>query len=222
MLSSKQHRRLLFFIFFLAVERSAQYCAPNCEGARDGEYITDPSDCTKYYVCIEIEGEMIPSQHPLECPDGYYFNDQHTEPQCDPINDAPTDFCSSLCDPCAVDCNGHNPGTQQPSPRDCSKFEICLAEEDHYLEGDCPFDSEYYDFRTATCQNEYSLCYHYCDPCVPHCVYDGQRIIDPYDCHQFYLCTPPTKAVFLCPHDQVFNNKTQECEADASCWTACQ
>ncbi|MCE2196858.1 hypothetical protein GQ599_10015, partial [Streptococcus thermophilus] len=94
----------------LAVRRSVQLCAPDCTGADPNTDVRDPTDCTRYYVCIEINGEITPSKDPVQCTDGYYFNDAHTTPRCDPIDGAPVGFCSRLCDPCIPDCNGNNPG----------------------------------------------------------------------------------------------------------------
>ncbi|XP_045600282.2 uncharacterized protein [Procambarus clarkii] len=212
---------LLLLLLSLAVRRSVQLCAPDCTGTDPETFVRDPTDCTRYYVCINVNGVNTPSEVPLQCTDGYYFNDAHSIPRCDPIEGAPAGFCSRLCDPCIPDCNGNNPGTEQPNPTDCSKFVVCLTDPNVYLENDCDVATPYYDFKHSICQSDETLCYPYCDICEPHCTYSGQRVIDPTDCHQFYLCSPPNKSVFLCPQEQVFNTVTGECEDGAVCETLC-
>ncbi|XP_071528096.1 uncharacterized protein [Panulirus ornatus] len=205
----------LLLLLALAIHPSVEICAPDCTNADPGTSVRDPTDCTKYYVCLLVNGEVIPSDEPVPCPDNQYFNTDHTVPRCDSITGAPQGFCSPLCDPCVPDCDGTNPGTLQPHPQDCNKYYICLSKDSkdgHFLEENCP-PNTYYDFMTGFCQADITLCYDYCDPCVPHCTYDGQLIIDPFDCHRFYMCTPPTMSGFLCPHDTMFNTETKECDA---------
>ncbi|XP_069959554.1 uncharacterized protein [Cherax quadricarinatus] len=212
----------LLLILSLGVRLSVEVCAPDCSVVDPGISVRDPTDCTRYYVCLSIHDVNTPSKDPVECPSGQYFNDGHTVPRCDPINGAPATFCSDLCDPCIPDCNGNNAGTAQPNPLSCSKYDVCLAETGLFLEFDCPSDAPYFDFRKSKCQTDSTLCYDYCDMCLPHCTYDGQLLIDPTDCHQFYLCTPPTIALFLCPNSLIFNRSTGECEANAECEILCE
>ncbi|XP_071540943.1 uncharacterized protein [Panulirus ornatus] len=212
--------KCLLLLVALAVKPSQEVCAPDCTGVDPGTSIKDPTDCTRYYVCLSINGEMIPSEEAVQCPSGHYFNSYHSVPRCDLIEDAPEGFCSPLCDPCAPDCSLNTPGTLQPHPLDCSLYYVCLAD-GHTLEEACPVEFRYFDYRTGNCQVDDTLCYRYCDLCLTHCTYDGQMVIDPYDCHRFYLCTPPTEALYLCPHDQVFNTGTGQCEANAACEVLC-
>nr|XP_045600281.1 uncharacterized protein LOC123759370 isoform X1 [Procambarus clarkii] len=212
---------LLLLLLSLAVRRSVQLCAPDCSNADPNTDVRDPTDCTRYYVCIDINGVNTPSKDPVECTDGYYFNTAHTTPRCDPIQGALNGFCSPLCDPCIPDCNGNNPGTVEPNPLDCSKYDVCLQEPNIYLEYECDVATPYFDFRKQVCQTDETLCYPYCDLCEPHCTTSGQRVIDPTDCHQFYLCSPPDKSVFRCPGVQIFNIETSECEDDIECVILC-
>lgn len=204
----------------LAVSPSVQVCAPDCTGVDPGTKVRDPTDCTRYYVCIDASGmgELVPSNEPVSCPDNQYFNPAHTMPRCDPIADAPSDFCSPLCNPCVPHCN--HPGEVTPHPQDCSTYHVCLND-DHILDAGCPAEIPYFDFLIGECQGDETMCYHYCDPCVPHCTQQDERVPDPTDCHKFYLCTPPTMSSFLCPHGQVFNADTRVCEDDAECSTSC-
>ncbi|KAK3853427.1 hypothetical protein Pcinc_040033 [Petrolisthes cinctipes] len=66
-------------------------------------------------VC-PLEVSWWPSDEPVECPDGEYFNEAHTVPRCDPISSGNPGFCSNLCNPCVADCRIDNPGTVQPDP----------------------------------------------------------------------------------------------------------
>ncbi|XP_037796766.1 uncharacterized protein LOC119592044 [Penaeus monodon] len=204
----------------LTVSPSAPLCAPDCTGVDPGTSVRDPTDCTKYYVCVDASGtgELVPSVESVDCPDDHYFNDQHTTPRCDPIDEAPSGFCSDLCNPCLADCN--HPGEVTPDPSNCSSYYVCL-DSGHTLAVECPGSAPYFDFMTGNCQIDSTLCYHYCDTCVPHCTQQNERVADPYDCHKFYLCTPPTMSSFLCPHSQVFNRETGVCEDDAVCITDC-
>nr|XP_053653833.1 uncharacterized protein LOC128703259 [Cherax quadricarinatus] len=165
----------LMLIFFLGVRLSVEVCAPDCSVVDPGISVRDPTDCTRYYVCLSIHGNKQNYQY-----------------------------------------------TAQPNPLSCSKYDVCLAETGLFLEFDCPSDAPYFDFRKSKCQTDSTLCYDYCDMCLPHCTYDGQLLIDPTDCHQFYLCTPPTIALFLCPNSLIFNRSTGECEANAECEILCE
>lgn len=162
---------------------------------------------------------MVPSDEPIECPDGQYFNPDHTVPRCDPISSGLTDFCSDLCNPCVPDCNMGNPGTVQPDPAGCSTYFICLSD-GHVLQETCPPEAPWYDFQTGNCQDDDTLCYEYCDFCAPHCTYEGEYISDPLDCHSFYVCSPPGMAHFLCPSGGVYDPESQLC-GDYVCNTLC-
>ncbi|XP_071527838.1 peritrophin-1-like [Panulirus ornatus] len=204
----------------LLVCPSVQRCSPDCTNADSRTFVRDPTDCTKYYVCLDINGEMVPSVESLSCPDGHYFNDDHTLPRCDPISSSTGDYCTRLCDPCMIGCNSDNLGSLQPHPLDCSKYFICLAD-GHFEENHCPSSMAYFDYMTGFCQEDSTLCFHGCDPCSVHCTKDGQRLMDPYDCHQFHLCSPPTVAKFLCPHGGVFNYQSGDCDITAPCIVLC-
>ncbi|XP_071527792.1 uncharacterized protein, partial [Panulirus ornatus] len=200
--------------------RACRLCAPDCTGVDPGTSVRDPTDCTRYYVCLDASGtgELVPSSVSLECPDGQYLNDAHTVPRCDPISGAPQGFCSNLCNPCKPHCT--DAGGVTPHPTDCSTYYVCL-ENGHILEVGCPSDVPFFDFMSGECFADDTLCYSYCDPCLPHCTVDGERIPHPSDCTKFYLCSPPEIVSFTCPHNQVFNRETSQCEEDAVCVVDC-
>ncbi|KAK4315135.1 hypothetical protein Pmani_013627 [Petrolisthes manimaculis] len=209
----------LFLLLATLVCSSIQVCAPDCTGVDPGTLVRDPTDCTRYYACLSINGEMIPSDVPTDCPDGQYFNPSHTIPRCDPIETGMEGYCTNLCNPCVPDCRADNPGTVQPHTVLCNEYYVCL-EGGHTLLETCPSENPYYDFRTGDCQSDNTLCYNYCDPCVPHCTYDGESVSDPLDCHSFYVCSPPNMAHFLCPSGLVYDPVTTQCGTFA-CNTLC-
>ncbi|XP_042866358.1 uncharacterized protein LOC122249500 [Penaeus japonicus] len=209
----------VIFLAF-AVSPSVQVCAPHCTGVDPGTKVRDPTDCTRYYICLDASGngELVPSIQPVQCPDDHYFNDRHSIPRCDPIVGAPSDYCTQLCNPCLPHCT--EPYQVTPHHNDCSVYYVCL-DNSHLIEVGCPQELPFFDFISGSCQNDETLCFHYCDPCEPHCTEQNERIADPSDCHRFYLCTPPTMSSFLCPHNQVFSTVTLQCEEDAPCVTVC-
>ncbi|XP_042242038.1 uncharacterized protein LOC121879448 [Homarus americanus] len=204
-------------ILTLLVRESIQACAPYCSGHKAGDKVRDPTDCTKYYVCINAGGQLIPSTEPEDCTDGDYF--EYHRSRCEPISGAPVNFCSPLCNPCVPYCE--HAGQLTPDPFDCSIYYVCL-DDGHLLQQDCPYDAGYFNFRTGDCVDDDSVCYGYCDICKPHCVANGEKVPDPFDCHNFYQCFPPDAILGTCPHDGVFNRVSHYCESDAECIVDCQ
>ncbi|XP_042866379.1 uncharacterized protein LOC122249512 [Penaeus japonicus] len=213
------HACSLLLFLFIAVSPSVQLCAPDCTDVDPGTKVRDPTDCTRYYVCLDVTGDgiLLPSE-PVDCPDAHYFNEHHTSPRCDPIAGAPSDFCSRLCNPCEPHCS--SPGELTPHPTKCYQYYVCL-QNNNLLGEECPTHNINFDYLTGKCQNDDTLCYNYCNICEPHCTQDSERVPDPTDCHRFYLCTPPTMSNFLCPHNQVFSRVTRECEDGATCVVDC-
>ncbi|XP_069999399.1 uncharacterized protein [Penaeus vannamei] len=143
-------------------------------------------------------GTLVPSIDPVECPDGQYFNDQHTNPRCDPISSAPNGFCSPLCNPCEAHCT--HAGEVTPDPLDCSTYYVCL-QDDHFMSVGCPAETPYFDFMAGECQGDSTLCFHNCDVCEPHCTQQDESV--PYYCPVF------------CSHNVVYNRETVACEEGA-------
>ncbi|XP_071528094.1 uncharacterized protein [Panulirus ornatus] len=205
-------------VLSLWVRRGGGVCAPDCSGVESGTSVRDPTDCTRYYVCLDLgDGEPLPSEYPVECPSGQYFNDAHTVPRCDPISGAPQGFCSNLCNPCKPHCIAD--GGVTPHPTDCSTYYVCLQE--GIMEVGCESNLPFFDYMTGECSDDPTLCFAYCDPCIPHCTAANERVPDPIDCHQFYVCNPPEVVSFLCPHNEIFNRDSGECEANAPCVIDC-
>ncbi|XP_045600276.1 uncharacterized protein [Procambarus clarkii] len=207
------------FILALVVRSSVQFCAPDCTGFESGDFVRDPTDCTRYYVCADVgDGIIIPSTYPVDCPSGYYFNEDLTIPACASIESALSGYCSNLCNPCVYMCDA--PGELTPNPLHCYSYYVCL-ENGEVLELECPASAQYFDYQKGVCSTDSSVCYGYCDICLPHCTQDNERVPDPYDCHNFYQCSPPSLALITCTQGHVFNRDTGTCETDAPCIVDC-
>ncbi|KAG7176127.1 Peritrophin-48-like 1 [Homarus americanus] len=192
-------------------------CAPDCSKHNSGDSVRDPSDCTNYYECVDVGGEVIPSTEPVPCGDKDYFNPEHGN--CEPIDSADDSFCDNLCNPCAISCK--ESGIVVPDPEDCNIYYVCL-ENEISLKQTCPYSAEYFDFRTGKCSQDDTVCYEYCDICKPHCTLPDTKVPDPYDCNKFYQCNPPHVVSFTCPHGEVFDRKLYECIAGANCIIDCE
>ena len=160
---------------------------------------------------------LVPSD-PVKCPDGTYFNEKHTNPRCDPISEAPADYCSPLCNPCETHCTGV--GVTTPHPSDCSKYYVCLAD-GNTIEVACPSDTEYFDYHLGKCSTNKNTCFKFCDTCLPHCTLNNERVKDPLDCHSFYLCNPPSMSHFTCNPDSVFDPEQGVC-SPGECTNECE
>ncbi|XP_045600120.1 peritrophin-1 isoform X2 [Procambarus clarkii] len=206
-------------LLLLMVWRSEQVCAPDCSGVDSMIRVRDPTDCTRYYVCLDASnnGEMIASIDSVSCPDDYYFNESHTVPRCDPLTTLP-DPCRSTCDPCVPHCLA--PGKVTPHPTNCSLYYVCL-DDNLLLDAHCPPETRFFDYRSGVCTDDNSVCYSYCDLCVPHCTTPGERVPDPYDCTKFHLCVVGGMVSYMCPHHRVFNSDTQLCEDNIECISPC-
>lgn len=196
-----------------------QVCAPDCSGVDPGVRVRDPTDFTRYYICLDVDGSgnLLPSSDSVQCPPGQFFNDAHTLPRCDPIEDTPEVITTATCDPCEAHCP--EAGMLAPHPTDCSRYYVCLAD-GLAIEHDCEA-GYYFDYKTGMCSEDESYCYQYCDPCKPHCTHVYQRVPDPYNCTKFYLCIVGGSVSFKCPHQMVFNAESHLCEKSVNCINNC-
>ncbi|XP_063591477.1 peritrophin-1-like [Penaeus indicus] len=206
-------------LVILTASPGEQVCAPDCSGVDPGVRVRDPTDFTKYYICLDVDGSgnLLPSSDSVSCPPGEFFNDQHTLPRCDPIEDTPEIIMTATCDPCKPHCP--ETGMVAPHPTDCSRYYVCLND-GHAIEYDCGA-GYYFDYIDGVCSEDNSRCYQYCDPCKPHCTHVYQRVPDPYNCTKFYLCTLGDVVSFKCPYQMVFNKESHLCEKSINCITNC-
>jgi len=207
----------------------ARVCNHTCsfEGVEDGTKIPNPSDCYSYYVCSDPEGdeEYEPSDAPVPCPDGQYFDPTKTSTaikgECKSEGSTGPANCD-LCNPCAVECP-EEAGVLIPDPFDCSGYYVCL--QDSIPRGQCPM-GKIFDVTNRTCASvkDGAKCYDECDPCEPYCIEEG-RIPNPMDCRSYFYCEPPEGlAEFHCTEDEVFDVVSLICvkdEDDEGCTPSC-
>ncbi|XP_042867653.1 peritrophin-1-like [Penaeus japonicus] len=206
-------------LVILKVSLSEQVCAPDCSGVDPGVNVRDPTDYTKYYICLDVDGSgnLLPSSESVPCPPGKFFNDGHTLPKCDPIEDMPDVVVRTTCDPCKPHCP--EGGIVTPHPTDCSRYYVCLND-GHTVEYECA-TGYYFDYIAGVCSEDRTHCYEYCDPCQPHCTHVYQRVPDPYNCTKFYLCTVGGVVSFKCPYGKVFNEELHLCQTGINCINNC-
>ncbi|KAB7506694.1 hypothetical protein Anas_05079 [Armadillidium nasatum] len=83
--------------------------------------VYDPMDCHKYYQCIkDSEGNILPTDNPLSCDAGQYFN--YAEQNC-ATEDIP---CSKACinNDCLFSCSSSDGNIADPL--DCGIFYVCI------------------------------------------------------------------------------------------------
>jgi len=204
----------------------AKVCNHSCstvQDVKDGTKVPDPTNCYRYYVCSDPEGDdiYVPSDDPVDCPNGKYFDpDQKacvTTPSSGPSK-------CELCNPCAVECLEE--GTLVPDPYSCTGYYICLQLDDSPRKYECG-GGETFNFTSQACEEDLegnqAACYRECDPCETYCIEEG-RVPNPHDCTGYYYCEPPDGlASFHCKADEWYNFATEVCEDDGgeSCTPTC-
>lgn len=187
-------------------------CQPDCSGHSEGDYVEDPLDCKKFYVCVH---ENEPSEHPIACqpPTGVF----------DPVNGmcVSGDTCVSSCGggACHLRCRGDQDLVS--NPENCREYFQC--DKDLNLQGPkrCPSERPYFD--GWSCVEDSWKC---CVPeCSPYCHTGDVQIIDPYDCTKFYICSgegPAQEANhYSCDPGETFQSSSSNCEAGGPCLTLC-
>ncbi|ROT70536.1 hypothetical protein C7M84_011143 [Penaeus vannamei] len=135
-------------LVFLTVSPGEQVCAPDCSGVDPGVRVRDPTDFTRYYICLDVDGSgnLLPSSDSVQCPPGEFFNDAHTPcPDCSRYYVCLADglaiehdceagyyfdyktgmcseddsYCYQYCDPCKPHCT--HVYQRVPDPYNCTK-----------------------------------------------------------------------------------------------------
>ncbi|XP_071544987.1 uncharacterized protein [Panulirus ornatus] len=140
------------------------------------EYIADPKDCRKFYVCTDA-GVLGPYDCPSDKP---FFGDK----------DCGTDHskcCSGLCYPYCFDGR-----VNIPDPLDCTKYYRCLAvgavEEDMHLT--CP-EGQSFDIPSGECAAG-SPCTLLCDEAAMTTSRTSTTVVTPTSgCLTSLICTKP-------------------------------
>ncbi|XP_063854008.1 uncharacterized protein LOC135096440 [Scylla paramamosain] len=186
----------------------ADSCTVSCEGKNPGDQVADPYNCTQFYVCL-IDG---PSDIPLPCEIGEHFEDgkcfagEECTPQCIPKD------CNIIC---------KNPMDFIADPLDCSQYYICDAS--NVPLGPLPCDSSKPYFNGKSCTNDESQCCR--QQCMAYCHSAGIQIIDPTDCHRYYICVKegPANPDYRqsCGSGQAFDIASGHCKQGAQCVVLC-
>ncbi|ROT81206.1 uncharacterized protein [Penaeus vannamei] len=133
-------------------------CTPICTSV--GVQIPDPTDCTKFYVCIEI-GQPSEAVH-LTCPSGKFFDAEAqrclADAECEVV--CATDVTTTSPAPCTPFCS--TVGVQIADPNDCTKFYVCIEQgfPDESVHVSCR-PTEHFDPETGRCVEG--------DECVSQC-----------------------------------------------------
>ncbi|KAK7086085.1 hypothetical protein SK128_005378, partial [Halocaridina rubra] len=184
-------------------------CEPNCTGHLNGEEVSDPKNCTRFYVCMP--GEM-PSDFPFSCPPDTEFQET--------VGCVPPYGCEPICKgspACHMTCL--SVGDYIADPIDCTAYYVCdisgPSEANH-----CPGSFPNYDPVAQKCADDESVC---CKPgCEPQCEATSVQVPDPTDCTKFYQCYPnPIYPPVSCPDGEVFNIGTGHCDPTAECKAWC-
>lgn len=165
---------------------------------------------------ITTTGELYASDS-VSCDEGYYFEDIHDEPRCDPISGADPGFCDGLCNPCEVLVS--TPDDTTPDPTECGKYFISLTG-GNTVAVSCVGPDFYYDYKTGVCQTEANKCFNYCDDCQAYCIAEGY-VKDPADCNKYYYCNLPALIHASCPAGEQFATEIKECSNFYTCTEDC-
>ncbi|XP_018010202.1 uncharacterized protein LOC108667669 [Hyalella azteca] len=197
----------LLLLCSATVGSCADACTATCTGHSPGTFVSDPTDCHKYYGCQE-NGEL--TDVAFTCPDGYYFSTSYGK--C-VVESSP---CKSVCPlpRCSLTC--HVDFKVLVYPGDCTKFQVCTPD-GGLSTGVCQIDKPYFDGRE--CQSNPDHC---CDPCTPKCNYPGTQIVDPYNCTNYYFCEDYYNyEANSCRKGMHFDPVTEKCVDGEQCKNVC-
>lgn len=164
---------------------------------------------------VLFSGDLYPSD-PVDCPENQYFDVTLTTPRCDPIANAEPGFCDDLCSPCNVLYSF--PDDTTPDPYDCNAYHISLNS-GQTVKLTCG-GSEYYNYKTGTCETEPNVCFNFCDECFPYCLTTGD-LANPSNCFKYYYCELPYLISASCPPGEIYSEIDNTCSTDHICFTTC-
>lgn len=187
---------------------SGDECSLSCEGKEPGEWVADPYNCTQFYLCLE---DGSPSDHPLPCDQGH-FEDGTCQGQslCDPP--CITGYCDIVC---------KRPLHYIADRFDCSIYYLCSVSNDALGPYTCPEDKPFFNGQSCTADQD-KCCKR---DCMPYCNATNTQIIDPTDCHNYYICLELGPAhpdyLFFCTNGWGFDIASGHCSQDAHCEVLC-
>lgn len=154
-------------------------CDPSadCSIVEPGDQVPDPDNCNQYYLCLKaVDGSVFPSDDPLDCPSGQFFNWETGN-----CTDENGEACKDLCiNSCLLACAETDDLIALPDS--CSSYGFCTTPTT-FISTSCSEPNLYFD--GSKCQNDSSRC---CDTCTPFCSSPYTETRDPYSCTSYYLC----------------------------------
>ena len=98
---------------------------------------------------------------------------------------------------CEVDCSGEEPGTFKPDPFDCHNYYGCLSDGSHTDTPNSCDEGYYFSPANSSCIVTNSTCEPLCEQrsCALTCHGSADFIANPYNCSEFYACSPSGEAI---------------------------
>ncbi|KAK8379508.1 hypothetical protein O3P69_019437 [Scylla paramamosain] len=183
-------------------------CVKDCTGCGPGQFIADPEDCHRYYVC-DGNGNLQ-FNDPLYCEHGEVFDITIRECQ----SGAQCNVCQRKC---YYQC-AQSPNNLISYFYDCGSYYECDSAGIPGPVQNCPADKPFFD--GIDCQADERRCCH----CHPYC-YDGDQgkyVADPKDCRNYYACFTQgiPSGQGHCSPGEFF--ETDACSSHATCNTICK
>lgn len=187
---------------------TTNHCEKNCADCASGDFIGDPEDCHRYYVC-DGAGDLL-FDDPLYCDHDYVFNIDTRKCEAD-----------AKCEPCQPECHYdciYSTNGKVSYFYGCGSYFECDSSHIPGPAKSCPPYSPFFD--GVECQSDERRCCH----CHPYCYTGdaGKKVPDPKDCRNFYACAAEGIPVGLghCPPGEYFENG--DCSPHAICSTMCK
>lgn len=174
-----------------------------CLDQLDGISIAHPSDCTRYYICVN----EIPS-HEMQCPTGSFF-------------DSLLGYCRPNDGSCRLpltgECENATDDSLVPNPTDCQSYYLCSSIDGQQLLH-CP-EGQYYDNSTQQCRIDYGECKGTSHPdssLIAKCLNktQGTRLAHETYCNIYYMCIKGLAIPIECPDNYQFNAMLGQCVYD--------
>lgn len=190
-------------------------CTPTCDNVDPGTRIPDPTNCQRYYICLQ--GGHV-SDFTEECDDGEVFN----EGECENEENLECFVCAPPCKfTCPQDASESMDtieATLVADRNDCNIYYVCIPGNDPQ-ELSCPDDKPF--FNGEVCSANENEC---CDLCSSFCYERFTEIPDPTNCTNFYYCDkkgyPDETSLYHCSVGN-FDELVGSCVENASCHEPC-
>lgn len=208
----------------LVTAQLGQKCTESNDITRPN-FIPHPTNCSKFFSCGSgIYGEM-------ECPARLHFNDQLKT--CDWPSQAGCSFRNShqpipvkddslIFHPVNVPGQACLPSPDRNRPRlsphttNCEQFLICTGT---WTLMHCP-RGLLFSVETDNCEfPKHAKCCPTCTNTTRRCSAEGERMSNPINCRNYFLCHNQTFIEIECQEGHIFSSVKGECTAGTSCFT---